>query len=299
MNREIKNRYIGHLYDTADIRYTILGNTLNSAEMYENLYGKDLCDFNATEIENMYKTMNHKSLTRLRNINSAFLQYTLWCQIQGLVKDGINHYEEFYGDRMYNYINRDFIDNGLITREEMLDIADEMLNPMDSFALIAIFEGFGGVSKEDFSYATLDNIKDGKMKLRNRTIEVSDEFVDYAHKSANQIVYRSRKTERYDQQLNDDGYLIYKLPLRKETKFNPRTVERRLVKELESIDFGSLGLQDIVKSGRVHYIKTKSQELNITPKEFCNIYAENLAEQFCVSADYIPVVYQDLRPFLE
>ena len=297
-NESNKNRYLDQAFVSDDLQRVIVKNIFETMEDFEKLYNKDLYDFNATEIENAYKTMNLNSITRLRNINSRLLQYTQWCQKESLVKDGINHYEEFYGDRMYNYIDRTYVENGLISRDLILSIASEMINPMDAFATIALFEGFGGVGREDFEYAKIDYIKDDCIELRNRTIKVSPEFIEYAKRASAQTIYFSRKSERYDTLLDENDDLIYKRPIKRRSDPTNRIVEYRLKREFSYLGYDDISIRDIVKSGRVHYLKTESIKKGIDPKDFCSQYKQDISCQFGLDINYIPVVYQELRLFL-
>lgn len=299
-NEIAKNRFINHLYADDEKRASNFRSTFETLAPFEDLYQKDICNFNTTEIDNAYKTINQKSLTALRNINSMLLLYTQWCQKEAMVEDGINHYEEFYGDRMYSYLDREYINNGLISKEMLLDIAQDMYNKMDAFALIATFEGFGGVGREDYSYATLSHIEGNKIHLNKRTIEISDDFIKYAKMSAKQDSYYARAGEKFDKNLDESSDLIYR-PLLQRAGQNPRLriVEQRLAKELKALGYNSLSLSDVVKSGRALFIKTKATSLGITPKQYCLSYRSEIANQFCTTEDYVAIIYQELRMFLE
>lgn len=297
-NESNKTRYLSQTFSSDNLQYMVVKNIFEIMEVFEELYDKDLYDFNASEIENAYKTMSLNSITRLRNINSRLLQYTQWCQKESLVNDGINHYEEFYGDRMYNYIDRTYIENGLISRENLLNIASEMINSMDAFAMIALYEGFGGVGREDFEYAMIKHIDGNHIHLRNRTIEVSPEFIKYANKASAQIVYQSRKSERYDTLLDENCELIYKQAINKRSDPTNRIVEYRLKRELSYLGYDDISVRDIVKSGRVQYLKAEASKKGIDPKELCLQYKQDISRQFGLDVNYIPVVYQELKPFL-
>lgn len=299
-NANAKNRFFDFIESDGFRSINVYKIAFDTVSQFENLYNKDACNFNSSEIDNMYKTLNIKMLTGIRNLNSLLLKYTSWCQKESLVIDGINHYEEFYGDRMYNYINMQYVQEGILSREEVLEIAKQMLNPMDSFALIATFEGFGGVAKSDFFNARLNHIEGNKMTLSNRVIEVSDELIEYANISAAQDVYLSRVNERYDTQLESDETLIYKDKSTQDNNITRnRTITDRLTREFKALGFENLSYADIVKSGRVHFIKANAAKYGISPKEYCSKYPDQIANQFGRKPEYIPVMYTDLKPFLE
>ena len=299
-NSDRKNRYLNYIEDDGFKNTRVYLIAFDTVEQFEILYDKDACDFNASEIDNMYKTINLKMLTNVRNFNSLLLRYTAWCQNESLVEDGINHYEEFYGDRMYNYINIQYIQEGVIDREEMLDIASQMINPMDAFALVATFEGFGGVGKSDFFNAKLGDIDNNKMRLKNRIIDVSDELIKYAKAAEDQDVYLSRIDERYDTKLDVSPGTIYKdIETGANNITRNRTITDRLNREFKALGYNRLSYSDIVKSGRIHFIKQNSAKYGISAKEYCSKYPDQIANQFGRKADYIPVMYTDLKPFLE
>ena len=166
-NSKIKNRYIEYKEATIVISDNHLSRLFAKTYPFELEKNKDVCNFSAKEIENMYKTWNVSSLESLFVYNSNLSLYTQWCQEEGLVEDGMNHYAEFDKMSIKNLINKSLFNMRIVTREDVLNWCKSLDNPVDAFVILGMFEGIYGAKYSDFYTLTLDDISGNILTIAN------------------------------------------------------------------------------------------------------------------------------------
>ena len=92
-NKERKIAYLKSLEGiTVDDYIVSITSLFNKTEKYEELFGKDLCDFSHQDIASMYSMFEYGSVDIYSGVNSNLKKYTAWCMNQMIVKDFTNHY---------------------------------------------------------------------------------------------------------------------------------------------------------------------------------------------------------------
>lgn len=106
MNERRKNEYIeiARLQNEALVLH--LKTYFNNVKPFEKEYGKDICDFVATEIITLYKSFGTSSINYLTVMNSQYSKYTDWCLNEHLVKDNQNHFREIDQDTLASCLNK-------------------------------------------------------------------------------------------------------------------------------------------------------------------------------------------------
>ena len=292
-NSKIKNRYIEYKEATIVISDNHLSRLFTKTYPFELEKNKDVCNFSAKEIENMYKTWNVSSLESLFVYNSNLSLYTQWCQEEGLVEDGMNHYAEFDKMSIKNLINKSLFNMRIVTREDVLNWCKSLDNPVDAFVILGMFEGIYGAKYSDFYTLTLDDISGNILTIANennkrfpiRKIEISDELVMYANLSASILKYGwniENNAKAVD--LEDDPKRIVKKSSRKNSSDNlHKTLYGRLKKCFEYLDIKHMRPAQINESGMICFINNKSSELGISTEEYIRTHKEDVLNQF----DYV------------
>ena len=93
-NDTIKTRYIQEKSSTTNMPNGYLARMFNKTDSFESKLDKDISNFTVYEIEDLYKTLNIKSVEYLTVLHSHLSLYTQWCMQQNLVLDCQNHFAE-------------------------------------------------------------------------------------------------------------------------------------------------------------------------------------------------------------
>ena len=294
-NTKIKERYIK--FRNANV---ILSDNY-SARMFAKTYpfeaneNKDVCNFSAKEIENMYKTWNLSSIESLLVYNSNLSLYTQWCQEEGLVVDGMNHYTEFDKASLGGMINKALFNMRIVSREDVLNWCRQLENPVDAFVILGMFEGIYGVKYSDFFDLYLDDIKGNTLTIRNpdnkkspiRKIEVSDELINYAHLAASIDKYGwTSGANVRTAELEGNYQKIVKKSVRKNSTDNMhKTIYGRLKKCFDFLDVAHMRPAQINESGMIYFINRKANELNISTNQYIRENKDAILNQFDFSID--------------
>lgn len=189
-NHDAKTTYIKELEDTNRNLKEQMTWAFNRSDEYEERYGKDLCEFTLEEIVSMYKEFSGTSLTYLIILNGEYKRYTNYMILRGVVPDSQNHFAEVSEKILMSCLNTRLFKNKIVTREELMKIINEFLNYGDKFLILGLFEGVYGKGYEDFWNLTWDDFDGNKVKLASgRTLEVSNELVNFAYEASQQFEY--------------------------------------------------------------------------------------------------------------
>ena len=282
-NENIKSRYIEYKTDLTILSNGYLERLFGRTEKFESELDKDISNFTYYEILNMYKTWNETSYEVLQVCNSNLSMYTQWCLDQHLVVDSQNHFLEFNKEIFMDCTNILVNQKRMVTREQVLQWANQFDNPSDGFILLALFEGIKGENYNELTQLKLSDFHDGKVTLcTGREIEVSKELYNLAEKSNQEEFYTSHKNKRQFKLKNED-LIIKNYP--NTTDYDNKNSGKRMYSRISRCA-GSIGISDYMRgntfyeSGRVEYIKKRSQELEISCKEYVFNYKDEISNQF-------------------
>lgn len=302
-NEEQKLRYMQYKYPTVKYPENCLERLFRYTEPFEIEFGKDVSCFMFREISEMYRRLKRWSEQTLTDINSKLCIYTKWCIEQELVPSSQNNFSGMTVDFMKNFVN-DIDKNSRIYRKETIyGWIEELENPSDQFALLALFEGIGGKDLCEHVNLRLSDFNGNKVTLHTgeyeedkkskrkeilRTITVSDKLVHLAHQAAEEKLY-------YIRHINEDGDIYYTtiayLPggdlvykhynnIKKSVgpmQLGRRTVKNKLKRISEIFETeNNITARDIIKSGRLNYIIERCKELGMTGKDY--LYSEHRKE---------------------
>jgi hypothetical protein len=164
-NKERKLQFIEEKTAGSSITVSSLTTAFKSSAPFEESLEKDLCNFVASEIENMFRTLNFTSLGRAMVVKSYYTGYTDWCLQQGYVIDFQNHFLEIRKSDLENMVNFAVIDKREIHREDVMEWCGQLDNPSDKAILLALYEGIKGEG-----YREIYEMKGGDVDYENKTI---------------------------------------------------------------------------------------------------------------------------------
>ena len=155
----------------------ILTVPFNRVEKFEQIYGKDACNFVKDEIIEFISSCN-LTIGSIDVFMSTLRSYTNWCIEHGFSIDNINHYDELERKDMLQYEKV----RSLPTRKDIIDLC-EKLTQQYAFVLLASFEGIPGDAKYEMISLTASDIDIVNSTFRLTTGEilpVSKQLAEYA-----------------------------------------------------------------------------------------------------------------------
>ena len=298
-NERVKNCFISEA--TQDNKSRRCLSAFSKTERYERELEKDLYDFAAYQIINMYKTMSCEGLGTLYNFHVLLREYVQWCLEHDLVKDGQNHFLEINRKMLSSYIDDLAVKDSIITREEAVGIYRKIVNPCDAFVLEAAFNGVRGTLLKEIRELRVEDIKGNQVSLpTGRIVTVYDEFLILAKRSyeAEEYIGDGKSADLF----YDERHLIYK-PTYTIRNFSDASQQKlihdRIKRALESAGYGYLSINSFEKSGKIHFINTKSKEKGLTPMEYVSQYTSEIMNQYAGSKQRLMAFCQDYKEYLK
>jgi len=268
---------------------------------YEERLNKDISCFSTLEIIECFKSFNTVSLESLMNAKSQYKIYTDWC----INHEGTNitvetkyqnHFREVNLEMLKRCLNYYLMTKRVITRDYILNNWDVLLNPVEKFIMLGIFEGIGAntnIAYKDFEGLTIDNFdtKTHKLKLKDRLINFSNELYQVAKESADAtelLVYAKSGREMHIRLTSDRDGLIVK-PACNAKSFDYRNILlKKMQKIKDAFDNYIITLQLLKESGRIEMINKlvatgMTIEDALSDKEVVNTYGAVTAKKRYIS----------------
>lgn len=286
-NQELKERYLSEKENQIQSTISNLRYQFEKTEKFEEMNGKDLCNWTTEEIIEYYKYSNYTSINTLTVHNSYFSLYTQWCLQNSLVNDHQNHFNEIDIKVMNACINPIVTKDYVITRDMLIDKLKLVENPSDRFIILGAFEGISSNDKnyKEFRSAKISDVDPVLMKIRlygeygERTINISKDLVNIAYESAEDFLYY--KSNGRAEKLDSDHDLIIKPVVKKSATNNDfyasRSIYTRFKKQIKIMDLPeTLNMKDLKQAGRIDMIKREMERtgknleeilLDMTPRK--------------------------------
>ena len=264
-NEHIKKEYLENKSDS--VTY-ILSNIFAKSEIYENIKGKDVCDFVEFEILEFLTGLASSSLATLAGYTSLLRGYTQWCCDNNINADHINHYDMVTLDMLDVCVDKIINDHKHITVEELKKVMDNIVNVCDRALVYSIFYGICGKDCIELINIRENDIDryNNKIKLAtDREIYVPTDLCDMLSQSCNTYDYVLTSTAKIDSlPLSQNDESPFKM--RSNSRFStPERAKLRLFSRLLKIreDTGcvALTIDRLKTSGMIHHMK-KAMENN-------------------------------------
>ena len=174
------------------------------------------------------------------------------------------------------------LDSKIISKDVILEWIDQLVNPKDQFILLALFEGIKGKDFCELANLRPEDVHENMVKLcTGREIEISDRLKNIIDRCIEETIYYSTSgKEQKTMPLIDRGYVIKDYPNTKEdvSAFQRgRQIYNSIQRIIQSADlYSSITANNIIESGKLDMIKTRSKELGINCRDY--IYSDNIDE---------------------
>ena len=191
-----------------------------------------------------------------------------------MVLDCQNHYSEMNHDAFLKCINMMALKRSIVTRETLYSWLEDIPNPSDAFIMIALFEGIRGRDFCEIVNLQMKDFSGNKVKLcTGRELTVSDKLIELANISDTTMEYYAVNRDKIRVLPYLDEDIIVKNFHNCKTEMDPygqgRRIYRRLMRNFEYLGVEQwMSASSLEESGRINFIKNRSKELGISPKEF-------------------------------
>lgn len=147
-NEKMKEGFCQDYLRSRIIQKTSLYGFFRKIESYEEELGKDASEFNKEEALAMYTSLKSRSVYTLMNDNTILKAYCAWMKYHQHIKvDSI--YEEITIDDLKPCVDKNA--NKVLSKEEIYEIEDQLLNRTDAAIVQCLFEGIAGPSMRDIT----------------------------------------------------------------------------------------------------------------------------------------------------
>ena len=281
-NEKRKMQYLEEKRRSASISNN-LGDEFRAAERFEEKLEKDLCEWDSPEIIDFYRWHATPYIQALVAINNALEGYTTWCIANGLVKDNQNHYSEIKTAALCECIDYKKLASMIFTRQKLLEDISALPNASDRYMILGLFEGI------PFTHNILYNTKISDIDTENSTIQlsngrrlsISSELIWMAQRAAAEEKYINMKTQK-EYNLFDTGTIIKPIMYYQDrfTKEPERVVSKRFRSCREYLGWEDVSIPMIRESGRISWLKQKSEESGLPISEVISKYRQECEEIF-------------------
>ena len=284
---------------------------LNRALEFEKKFQKVFYEFTEDEVIEMYKTVDAISVRSLQNINLTLKHASRW-MLHNQNKDIDNIYDKITKDLIQKCVNTEKKDNLVITKEQLVNIQNDLLNYVDKAILFLLFEGVGGHKLKELMFMDWDQVsrQDLKIYFKNgKTIDITPADYDLLHQAFQEDELMSFGTTSRVSKVKSLG--IYKARFNSlsdnDDITNEGDVERRyryaqrrliLISKDLGINLTSSGIQD---SGFLHYIKEGMQSSMLDFLEFIKTEeCKALARRYDLYTDlYVQIVKEKFYKYFQ
>lgn len=271
MNKERKEKYLDWKRSTSILSNNIV-NAFETMEKFEDEYGKDICEWNTTEIISYYKYLGTPHIQSLVQLNNALSSYGNWCVMNGLVRDNQNHFSDITTKMLCGCVDISLLKNmvGMLSRDTILSDIKELNNFSDQFIILGLFEGIP-TADDVMKNVKLSDLDGNKLTLSNgNVLEVSDELIHimrHADEEKEWICYHGTKDRRM--KYIDDGCIIRFVKKNDDTPYQLSSstvlIGSRLRRAVRAIGWpDTISMKTIKESGRIHMMKKLASEYGVS-----------------------------------
>ena len=280
-NKELKDRYLHEKDKMLSVTSNYIDVQFRKASEMEYELNKDVSNWTVYEIVEYYKILNMTSFESLICLNSILSQYTQFCLENSLVKDNQNHYLECTKEILAGCINKAILDKKIVDRETVVKWVDELPNPKDQFILLSLFEYGKSKDFKDIVYAKPKDVNENQLKLEDRIVKISDNLKNIINNCFSEDSYYSISGKGVKvMPLIDHGYIVKSYPNQNMSLSDFQKGRNIYISCQRMFDYLGVGQwmspNSIAESGKLHMIKEKAKELNMSPMDY--IYSDYIKE---------------------
>lgn len=283
------------------VAQTSLYSLFRKVEPYERKLDKDCSQFTEKEVLEMYKEFGARSYYVLLNYNVILKAYCAW----------MRHYHGLNNDIAYEDITTDMIRplvpedaKKVLSREEITEIEDQLLNYTDMAIIELLFEGISGKNMEDIYTVSAECIYGDMLVVNGKEYLITDRLQQLLPKAFDETEIMSYgSTMRlfpvighgriYKERCNAKGIDT------NDAKF--RYFYRRVQIFRDYLGISGLTMKNIATSGLWYYLSTGMEETKLDLRSFLRTeMGKKIAIKYGFSEDYyLDNIYAKCEQFLK
>jgi hypothetical protein len=272
------------------IQQTSLYGLFRKIEPYEERLQKDVCLFTKEEALKMYVELRSRSVYTLMNDNVILKAYYSWR----------NHYYGIDVESAYEKISIDDLKpcvdknaSKILSREEITEIEDQLLNITDAAIIECLFQGIAGPSMRDITELHEDMLdKQNKCLVfpDGRVFDITERLCDLLDVAFKEDVYICYGETMREKRLQGKGKLFKErdnshAPDSDDKRF--RAVYRKIMVIRDYVGIKELTMKGIAAAGFLHNLRENLNETGFTLKEFLQTEkGEQLMDRYGYDSDY-------------
>ena len=266
---ETKESFIKDYMKSRIVAETSLYSLFRKTEKYEESLDKDCCQFTQDEILTMYKEFQAKSVYVLLNYNVILKAYCAWKK----------YYFNLETEIAYEGITKDMLDplipeRKVLSRDDVIEIEDQLYNWTDKAIVEALFEGLSGNSMRDL-VSVDENMIDHKSKQLifpdGRVFDLTDRLYMLLIKTFDETEYVCYGSTLRVKQLVGVGRLYKERDnahaMDSDDKYF-RWVYRKIQNARKHVGIDSLTMKNLAAAGLIYYLRQGMDQTGLDLKPF-------------------------------
>lgn len=287
---EMKEGFCKDYLRSRIIQKTSLYGLFRKIEPYEEALQKDVCEFTREEALEMYTNLRSRSVYTLMNNNVILKAYYAWKKhYYGL--DTESAYENISIDDLKPCVDKNA--SKLLTRDEITEIEDQLLNTTDAAILECLFQGIAGPSMRDIT-ALHENMLDKENKCLifpdGRIFEITEKLCDLLEEAFKEDIYICYGETMREKRLQGKGKLFKErdnshAPDSDDRRF--RAVYRKIQVIRNYVGIKELTMKGIAASGFLYSLRDGLDATKLGLKEFLQTeQGEKLMDRYGYESDF-------------
>ena len=266
---EIKESFIKDYMKSRVVARTSLYSLFRKTEKYEERFNKDCCQFTPNEVLEMYGEFEAKSVFVLLNYNVILKAYCAWQK----------YYNGLETEMVYDGVTRQMLaplipERKVLSREDVIDIEDQLYNWTDKAIVEALFEGLSGNSMRDL-VSIHEDMMDHKNKRLvfpdGRVFDLTDRLYSLLMESFRETEYLCYGYTMRIKKLIGTGRLYKERDNAHATDSDDkyfRWVYRKVQNARKHVGINDLTMKNLATAGLIYYLRKGMNQTGLELKPF-------------------------------
>ena len=270
-NKEQKESFIKDYMRSRVVQKTSLYGLFRKIQPYEEQLNKDVCLFTKEEALHMYAALRSRSVYTLLNNNVILKAYTAWQQYHNKVSTN-DVYENITIDDLRPCVDQKA--SKLLSREEVSEIEEQLLNVTDAAIVECLFQGIAGPSMRDITSLHIDMLDKANKCLvfpDGRIFDISERLCELLEDAFNEESYLCYGETLRIKKLVGKGKLFKERDNMHATDSDDRrfrAVYRKIQVIREYVGVKELTMKGLAAAGFLYYLRQNLAESNMELKAF-------------------------------
>ena len=287
---EQKESFIMDYMRSRIVQKTSLYGLFRKIEPYEEELNKDVCLFTKDEAKKMYIELKSRSVYTLLNNNVILKAYTSWQKYYNGVKSE-NAYENITIDDLRPCVDEKA--SKILSREEITEIEEQLLNITDMAIVECLFQGISGPSMIDITSLHKDMLDKNSKSIifpDGRIFEITDRLCELLEKAFDEEKYLCYGETLRVKKLDGKGKLFKERDNTHAADSDDRrfrAVYRKIMVIRDYVGIKELTMKGIAAAGFLYSLKINLSKSGLSLKEFLKTEdGEKLMDRYGYESEY-------------